>query len=245
MALDLTQPPFSPLIEQEQTTEVGGIELKWLKKALQRQKTGFKQDKRSINSLGISVSDTILEDNICLAYGNKNLLTHLLSVQCVTTIDFCYNLVCNEIQLQANEKKHGKKIKRLNIPSAQVLKIRSSSIGISAFGIGRSYYHFLAQKGFQTTLLGEDNLTESMLRDQIWLALRTDLRDGNIAINVDDTTTRDKLVLQLITPKFWLKGERIIVESKNDTKKRTGLVTDLGDSVAYWNWMRRGQKAYP
>ena len=223
------------------------IRISWIKEALIYDTKGFTPDKKSVNALGMDVSDSEEGDKTSLAYGEKNLLTDLISFHCNDPIDLCYNLIYDESKLQIYEKREERSIRRFDIPTIHSRKIQPASVGIDTVGIGRTHYHTLAKKRIKVTPLEGGVLKKALkeehfvsLRDQMWWALRNDLREGNIAIFIKNNSTRDALCKQLTAPKFWIQGKGIRVEPKSEVKKRLGLSPDLGDSVAYWNWMRRG-----
>ena len=81
----------------------------------------------------------------------------------------------------------------------------------------------------------------SNFRSQIHWQLREDLRRAYIALPKDSELFED-----LTTPTWDTKNGKIVVESKEDIRKRLGRSPDKGDAVAYWNWVRpRPEYDYP
>jgi phage terminase large subunit len=70
-------------------------------------------------------------------------------------------------------------------------------------------------------------------RGQAYWALREDLQAGRLALRPDAQLKRE-----LITPTFQSRGGFILVESKDDIKKRLGNSPDKADAVVYANWVR-------
>jgi hypothetical protein len=69
--------------------------------------------------------------------------------------------------------------------------------------------------------------------------LREDLRnDPDISLPDDE-----ELFADLVTPKWETKNGKIVVESKEDIKKRLGHSPNKGDAVVYWNWIRQKRKS--
>ncbi len=78
-------------------------------------------------------------------------------------------------------------------------------------------------------------------RAQMHWQLREDLRRAHIALPNDSELFED-----LSTPTWETKNGKIVVESKEDIRKRLGRSPDKGDAVAYWNWVRpRPDYDYP
>jgi hypothetical protein len=80
------------------------------------------------------------------------------------------------------------------------------------------------------------------LRGQMYWQLREDLRQGRIAIPKIPSLHRE-----LTTPTFEIKSGKVVVESKDEIKKRIGKSPDAADAVVYGNWVRprAGQKDKP
>lgn len=73
----------------------------------------------------------------------------------------------------------------------------------------------------------------SNLRSQMYWQLREDLRNGRVAIPKIDSLHRE-----LTTPTYEIRGGKVIVEPKDDIKKRIGRSPDAADAVVYGNWVR-------
>jgi len=68
------------------------------------------------------------------------------------------------------------------------------------------------------------------LRAQMWWHYREMLRKGELRLGVQ----HQKLVDDLLAPRYKIKSDRtLVVESKDDIKKRIGRSTDYGDAAVY------------
>jgi hypothetical protein len=68
------------------------------------------------------------------------------------------------------------------------------------------------------------------LRSYLWWQLRDLLREGDLAIGVQDS----RLLEDVTAPRYSIGGDRmVVVESKDAIKKRIGRSTDAGDALVY------------
>ncbi len=75
-------------------------------------------------------------------------------------------------------------------------------------------------------------------RSQWYWQLREDLRQGRVAI-----PKIPSLHKELTTPTYEIKSGKVIVEPKDDIKKRIGRSPDGADAVVYGNWVRPRTKS--
>jgi phage terminase large subunit len=77
------------------------------------------------------------------------------------------------------------------------------------------------------------------LRSQMWWQLRIDLEDKNsdVCLPYDESLFAD-----LMTPKWTTRSGKIVVQSKNEIRKKLGRSPNKGDAVVYWNWVRTLRK---
>ena len=117
--------------------------------------------------------------------------------------------------------------------------------GIDTVGLGAGTYDSMEQKGWKAVeIISGAKPTAQLesyefnnLRSQMWWQFREDVKGGIIKIDTDD----DELLTDLTAPRYKIKGERlIVVEPKDEIKKRIGRSPDKGDSVVYANAMRNG-----
>ncbi len=89
-----------------------------------------------------------------------------------------------------------------------------------------------APDGSEMDWLADAN-TFANLRGQMYWQLREDLRHGRIAV-----PKIPSLHKELTTPTYEIRGGKVIVESKDEIKKRIGKSPDASDAVVYGNWVR-------
>jgi hypothetical protein len=115
-------------------------------------------------------------------------------------------------------------------------------VGIDGVGIGAGTVNALKELGLQiVNIKGSESPVQfgsaeefNNLRSQMWWQMREDLRLGQIGI-VNDSA----LIADLIAPKWFVRNGNIIVESKEEIKKRLGRSPNKGDAAVYWNWVRK------
>lgn len=128
-------------------------------------------------------------------------------------------------------------------------EIRPEYVGVDGIGVGAGTVNALKEldlqivniKGSETPVQFNSAEEFNNLRSQLWWQMREDLRLGEIKITNDPA-----LIADLITPKWIVRNGNIIVESKEEIKKRLGRSPNKGDAAVYWNWVRKGrnQKAF-
>ncbi|HEX2868792.1 MAG TPA: hypothetical protein VHO03_17255 [Ignavibacteriales bacterium] len=124
-------------------------------------------------------------------------------------------------------------------------KIEAHRVGIDGVGVGAGTVNALKEMGQKVVSLGGSDkphwskLEEEFnnLRSQMYWQLREDLRNNVICLPDDE-----ELFADLVTPKWEARNGKIVVESKEDIKKRLGHSPNKGDAVVYWNWIRQQKK---
>lgn len=114
-------------------------------------------------------------------------------------------------------------------------------VGVDGVGVGAGTINALKELGIQVMNLGGGEQPIDLgfeeqfnnLRSQMYWQLREDLRNGIIQLPNDE-----ELFADLITPKWFTRNGKIVVESKEEIKKRLGHSPNKGDAVVYWNWVR-------
>lgn len=141
-------------------------------------------------------------------------------------------------------------------------EILAAHVGVDSVGVGASTVNKLKELGKRVKSLNGGSKAYPMadedlryreggvtvmeeerynnLRSQMWWALREDLRIGRIALPNDEELWRD-----LTTPTYRTLNGKIIVESKEEIKKRLGRSPDKGDAAVYGNWVRRRKPLDP
>ena len=74
------------------------------------------------------------------------------------------------------------------------------------------------------------------LRSQMWWVLRIDLEnpDSDLMLPYDE-----QLFADLMSPKWAQQNGKIVVQSKEELKKKLGRSPNKGDATVYWNWIRK------
>lgn len=122
-------------------------------------------------------------------------------------------------------------------------KIGDNSIGVDGVGVGAGTVNTLKEYGISSRNVNIQGAAEPIdmnqeeefnnLRSQMYWTMRDDLRNGIIALPEDQ-----ELIADLVTPKWFVRNGKIVVESKEDIKKRLGRSPNKGDAAVYWNWVR-------
>jgi hypothetical protein len=71
----------------------------------------------------------------------------------------------------------------------------------------------------------------------MWWQLRLDLQNSEIALPDDE-----ELFADILTPQWTTKNGKIIIEPKEEIRKRLGRSPNKGDACVYWNWVRKNRK---
>lgn len=116
------------------------------------------------------------------------------------------------------------------------------NVGIDVVGVGAGCYNEAKRLDvFSQSLNGGASPFETAdgekflnLRSQMYWQARVDLQGADVALPPDD----EELVEDLITPTWKTRNGKIIIEPKEDIKKRLGRSTNKGDAFVYWNWVR-------
>ena len=121
--------------------------------------------------------------------------------------------------------------------------IMDEHVGVDAVGVGagcvnelRAHDHWIkALGGGDSPEERSDEEQYNNLRSQMEWKLAEDLR-----LNLIDLPDDPELVTDLITPQWKTVNGKIVVERKEDVKKRlpAGRSPNKGDAVVYWNWVR-------
>jgi len=207
------------------------IRLEWIKDAVQRytcfcSSSGlFCEDKiTGFYAIGVDAANSEEGDKASIALGKGNCLFNINEFQCPDSnklgkIDV-YSLI---------------KDKRIN----------PENVGVDGIGVGAGTVNALKELGLQIiNIKGSESPVQfdtaeefNNLRSQIWWQMREDLRLGEIALPNDQV-----LITDLIAPKWSVRNGNIIVESKDEIKKRLGRSPNKGDAAVYWNWVRKERK---
>lgn len=206
------------------------IRLEWLNAAAERYKA-LTDERGKIDiakilgdaALGVDVANSEAGDKAALAHGKGDVLLSVIDFHCP-----------DSTQLGKRDVYHFMKEKN----------IIAERVGVDGVGVGAGTINGLKELGIRVTnLIGsEKQVTHKEaedfrnLRSQMYWQVREDLRNDIIAIPYDPDLFAD-----LVTPKWITRNGEIIVESKEEIKKRLGHSPNKGDAVVYWNWIRSGK----
>lgn len=206
-------------------------------------------DLKSSNAVGVDVANSVNGDAGCTAFGENNILRQIKEFQCPNATHLAYNLLFDDLELivKGYEVYHIPKLKQYNI--------QAHNIGIDAIGVGVATVNaFWDQRPpIRAIALQGGQLDEAIpldeqekpiyqfanLRSQMYFQARQDLQHRRIAIDIKDKNLFRKVAHELVLPTYTTKGGRILVEPKENIKKRLGKSPNYADAFVYWNWMRR------
>ena len=179
-------------------------------------------EETGIDSLGVDVAE-LGEDKTALAYMR--------------------NVYCFEVETFAK-----KRIDEVSqIIKARIIqrKIDADRVGIDAVGNGAGVWGNLTGDGMrvQRIISGEAPLETgepfqyANLKSQMWWTLRLDVLNPDSGFKI---LKRQSLIQDITAPRYKIGQERkIIVEPKDDTKRRIGRSPDEGDALVICNWVRK------
>ena len=179
-------------------------------------------EETGIDSLGVDVAE-LGEDKTALAYMR--------------------NGYCFEVETFAK-----KRIDEVSqIIKARIIqrKIDADRVGIDAVGNGAGVWGNLTGDGMrvQRIISGEAPLETgepfqfANLKSQMWWTLRLDVLNPDSGFKI---MKRQSLIQDITAPRYKIGQERkIIVEPKDDTKRRIGRSPDEGDALVICNWVRK------
>jgi hypothetical protein len=222
------------------------IRLEWIEQCIYKNIDKSQLPKNG--AVGIDVANSETGDKASVAIGKGNTLLYLKDFQCPDASHLAYNFIYDTATLTQ------KKYHTYQIPMLKDYNIQPTNVGIDGVGVGVSTVQTFKnekkdvislQGGQLAKVIPTDKETKkplynfTNLRSQMYWELREDLRNDKIRICIDDYAVLERLKQELCIPKVIL-GEKTQVESKDTIKKRLGNSPNLADSVAYWNWIRKG-----
>jgi hypothetical protein len=168
-------------------------------------------------ALGVDVANSENGDKAAIARGVGSVMTDLVDFQC------------------PNANKLGRDV----VLEMQASNILPEYVGVDPVGVGAGTVNAMRDAGMWIQTLGGSMAQKidvelfNNLRSQMWWTLRDDLQHGRIAL-VDD----EELFNDLTSVTWKTHAGKIVIESKEDIKKRLGHSPNKGDAVVYWNWVR-------
>lgn len=172
-------------------------------------------------ALGVDVANSESGDKAAQAFGKGNVLAWVIDFNCPDS---------NQLGHQIYHFMMDNNIKPYNVGI--------DGVGVGAGTINTLKEHGIANKSINiqgaaepTKNRGEEKFNN--LRSQMWWKMREDIRLGNIMLPDDK-----ELIADLTTPKWFVRNGKIVIESKEEIKKRLGRSPNKGDAAVYWNWVR-------
>jgi phage terminase large subunit len=124
-------------------------------------------------------------------------------------------------------------------------EINPKNVGVDVVGLGAGTCDNLRKKKLRVRELNSSSKAPTYkkfnfanLRSYMWWLLREDLKDGNIAILLNDK----ELIQELIAVRYKIESGKIIVEAKKEVKKRLKRSPDKADAFVYANAVRHKWK---
>ena len=196
------------------------IKLEWVQTAQARwSDLMYRQGKKA---LGVDVANSLNGDEGAIAYGSGWWLEKVESFPCPNANDlgFRVSLIMKDEKIEA----YNVGVDAVGVGAGCVNKLRERDCWVRALNGGES----------ASDRFGEDEEFNNQ-RSQIMWTLREDLRTGMLALPDDDELAQD-----LITPQWKTQNGKIVVEQKEDIKKRLPgrRSPNKGDAAGYWNFVR-------
>jgi len=199
------------------------IRWEWLLAARERERRKTFEGPRA---LGVDVANSEDGDKAAIARGQGSILLEVEDFQCPNA-----NRLGSDVFAE---------MKRMTIAPAMV--------AVDGVGVGAGTVNELQRLGAQiTNIISSEKpvdiyadgreLAEQFdnLRSQMWWQLRVDLEDPNSTLCFPDD---ESLFADLMTPKWGTRNGKIVVQPKEEMKKKLGRSPNKGDAVVYWNWVR-------
>ncbi len=174
-----------------------------------------------LRMIGVDVANSESGDKAAIAEGKGNVLLKIEDFSCPDS-----NQLGHQVYRMMKEK-----------------GIKNNCVGVDGVGVGAGTVNTLKEYGISGKNVNLQSASEPVdlnqeeefnnLRSQMWWTMREDLRNGLIALPDDQD-----LIADLVTPKWFVRSGKIVIESKEDIKKRLGRSPNKGDAAVYWNWVR-------
>lgn len=226
------------------------IRYEWIRQCFKNHTSFIGKEQKDVgwNAAGVDVANSDLGDKAAVCYGQGNTVVHLTEFQCPSASHLAYNLVMDPSEIAARGWNY------YGIPTIYQYGIDPTFIGIDTVGVGASTINAFLDQGWTPLAIqgGEDKSLLPLdangkelyhfasMRAQIYWLLAQDLMHGRIVLDIPEKLFA-KLAEELVIPKMKIRDRVITVESKDEIKKRMGgRSPNLADSLAYWNYTRRG-----
>lgn len=120
--------------------------------------------------------------------------------------------------------------------------VSADRVGVDVVGLGAGVCDYLRSfdinvveiSGGSSPVEDESGYQYKNLRSQMWWWLAQSLKNGDIALLIEDQYIIQRLAEDLTSVRYRIRGDRVIeIESKEDIKKRLGRSPDYGDALVY------------
>jgi hypothetical protein len=200
------------------------IRAEWVAAAWSRSAEWLAAAQGGLPAMGVDVAASDHGDKAAIAYGVGRVCRSVTSYH------------CPDPNLFAREEV---------FPACQTQQVSPHMVGVDSVGVGVGSINELKRLGMVVVGLNggaayrpdlvKDGEIFPNLRCQMWWQARLDLFHNRVAVPHDEELQQD-----LITPRWFTRGGKIVVESKEELRRRLGRSPDKADAFVYWNWMRQG-----
>jgi phage terminase large subunit len=202
------------------------IRIEWIKKAVEKWKNPNAELTEGPGALGVDVANSENGDKAAIAYGRGRMLCEVKSYKCPDANEYARHHVW---------------------PYIDSGMVEQERVGVDIVGVGVGCFNELKRLGAYVQALNGGKAVERKthdpepvknLRSKMYWQMRTDFQKELIAIPDDP-----ELIEDLLAPTWETQNGVIIVESKEDFKKRLPQQRspDKGDAAVYWNWVRQAR----
>lgn len=186
-------------------------------------------------ALGVDVANSEAGDKAAIAFGYGSACVEVVAFQCPDA-----NIL--GVDVSARMKIEGVNAGHVGVDSVgvgvgTVNKLKELKQLIVALNGGATPEPSTEEEGERRYLEAE---VFNNLRSQMYWQARKDIEKCRVTLPADAELHRD-----LITPQWKTQNGKIIVESKEDIKKRLRRSPNKGDAFVYWNWVRRRKPVIP
>lgn len=209
------------------------------------------EDRSSYNALGVDVANSENGDMACLAWGRANALVQLQEFHCRNANHIAHNVIFDEGYLIEN---------RCEIYGTSKLadyQVDQKHIGVDSVGVGVGTVNAFHDFNYEVVGLQGGPWQEAYIKDhedkplyeftslraQMYFQARLDIMKREIVLDVQPKILK-ALVKELTTIKYTTNQKSIVIEAKQDIKKRLGKSPNMADAFVYWNWIRKNRKGY-
>lgn len=148
------------------------------------------------------------------------------------------------LEVTANPCPNANQLGRDVLVQMQADGVTPDNVGVDPVGVGAGTVNVLRDSGHWIRALNGGMAPEGNvdplasekflnLRSQMHWQMRLDLESGEVVLPDDPELFDD-----LTTPQWTTRAGKIVVEAKEDIKKRLGRSPNKGDAAIYWNWVR-------